>query len=234
MSLNKICLVHIPRFRSTRAVWMYNELKQLYDRGVPEIQLSSFDDVASFRVHKPQWLLDLNPNGKVPCMHHDPVIMFESGAICSYLLDQFDTERLLLTRDPISISTYYLFVSWCASTIDNLCATSSPMNIVIDKSNPNVSRPMDDVITNQKYFDDIFAPYMKNLLNTRKGPYINGAQFTAADVIIGYNLLMAGEKMNPPWISPDKHVELYNYLQILKQRPGFQNAIMPVATETKS
>ena len=225
--MNRIRLVHIPRFRSTRAVWMYNELKSLYGSAVPELELSTFTDIPTFRVQKPKWLLELNPNGKVPCMHHDPVVMFESGAICSYLLDQYDCNRQLLTKDPIQISTYYLFVSWCASSIDNLFATSGPLNIILDKS--NLSRPMDDVEINQKYFHEIVAPYLKNLLHTHKGPYICGAAFTAADVIIGFSMMMAGEKMNPPWISRELHPELYEYLQVLKQRPGLLSAIAPVA-----
>jgi hypothetical protein len=98
MASNAIRIVHIPRFRSTRPVWMYHELKQLYkqDSALPAMEVTTFRDIPSFRINKPQWLLDMNPNGKVPTMADDSVVMFEGGAICSYLLDRFDTGRKLL------------------------------------------------------------------------------------------------------------------------------------------
>lgn len=156
---------------------MYHELQALYGRNMPEIEIVTFSDIPSFRRTKPQWLLDMNPNGKVPAMTHGDVVMFEGGAICSYLLDMFDTERKLLPKNPECVATYYLMTAWCASTLDNLTATSSPVNIVMDRT--NTTRPMDDVVINRKYFEEIFCPYFLRQLSERDGPYLCGDQFTA-------------------------------------------------------
>ena len=217
-------IVHIPRFRSTRAVWMYFELKEIYGDKLPPLEITTFTDIAAFRSSKPQWLLDLNPNGKVPTMSHGSIVMFEGGAICSYLLDQFDINRLLLPRDPLAVSLYYMFVSWCASTIDNLTATSSPINIVLTPQQQQ-QRPMDDVDTNLKYFEEIVAPYLNKQLHQSGGPYLCGERFTAVDVIVGYCVMQAAEKMQPAWIVEDKHPELFHYLKTLQLRPAMQSAI---------
>jgi glutathione S-transferase len=220
---DSIRMVHIPRFRSTRPVWMYHELKQIYGNSLPNMDITTFDDIPAFRASKPQWLLDMNPNGKVPTMAHGPIVMFEGGGICSYFLDRFDVERKLLPRDPASVAMYYQLVSWCASTLDNLIATSSPINIVLDKA--TAARPMDDVTVNQKYFDEIFAPYITKHLKTVGGPYICGAEFTAADVILGFFVLLAREKMVPTWIEETKYPELFQYVTLIRDRPALQLAI---------
>jgi glutathione S-transferase len=205
---------------------MYHELKQLYGPALPEMEITTFNDIPSFRLNKPQWLLDMNPNGKVPTMAHGTIVMFEGGAICSYLLDRFDTERKLLPKSASATAAYYLMVSWCASTLDNLIATSSPINIVLDRA--NVARPMDDVEVNKKYFDEIFAPYINKQLAESGGPYLCGAEFTAADVILGFFVLQAKEKMVPSWITEETYPAMAKYVAVLKERPAMQLAISPV------
>jgi glutathione S-transferase len=233
--MNPIRLVHIPRFRSTRAVWMFQELKAIYGTAMPPLEISTFTDIASFRTSKPQWLLDINPNGKVPSMQHGEVSMFEGGAIASYLLHQYDHRKILLPPDPAIVAMYYLFVSWTASTLDTLTATSGPLNIVLDKSDPTkpIPRPMDDVETNQKYFDEVFAPHLEKILYKSGGPYLCGATFTAADVIIGYNILNFREKMEPAWIGPELHPVIFDYYNALCARQGLQFAIGEVPASSK-
>jgi hypothetical protein len=63
--MDSIKIVHIPRFRSTRPVWMFHELKEVYGEKLPSLDITTFTDVPSFRVNKPQWLVEMNPNGKV-------------------------------------------------------------------------------------------------------------------------------------------------------------------------
>lgn len=230
VAMSIIRIVHIPRFRSTRPVWMYHELKTLYasstEQDLPELEVTTFTDIPSFRLNKPQWLLDLNPNGKVPTMTDGTVTMFEGGAICSYFLDRYDVHRKLLPKDPRAVAAYYVMVSWCASTLDNLIATSSPIGIVLDRA--NAPRPMDDVEVNKKYFDEVFVPYFAKQMESSGGPYLCGAQFTAADVVIGFFLLQAREKMQPSWVTDQDQPHMAAYVELLKARPALQRAIAPV------
>jgi glutathione S-transferase len=158
-------------------------------------------------------------------MAHGSIVMFEGGAICSYLLDQFDTDRILLPKIPLFVSSYYLMVSWCASTIDNLTATSSPIRIVQDHN--NAPRPMDDLEINHKYFKDIFAPYMSSMIVKNGGPFVCGEKFSAADVIVGFSILIAAEKMQPAWVTADSFPVLHGYYEVIRARPALQLAIGP-------
>ena len=94
---------------------MFQELKTIYGPTMPPLEISTFKDITSFRQSKPKWLLDINPNGKVPSMQHGDISMFEGGAISSFLLHMYDHRKILLPPDPATIAMYYLFVSWTAS-----------------------------------------------------------------------------------------------------------------------
>jgi glutathione S-transferase len=87
---------------------------------------------------------------------------------------------------------------------------------------------MDDVEVNKRYFDEIFAPYFNKQLVESGGPYLCGAEFTAADVIIGFFLLQAKEKMVPSWITEETYPAMAKYVALIKQRPALQLAIAPV------
>eukprot|EP00808_Paulinella_micropora_P004355 g61061.t1 len=128
-----LTLVHIPQFRSTRVLWLYHELAALYPGKVPRMEVVGFRDIPTFRQSKPKWLLDMNPNGKVPTLRHGELCLFEGTAICSYLLDNCDTDRRLLPRNPAHASRYFFYSAWCASTLDNLVATSQPMQLCISE-----------------------------------------------------------------------------------------------------
>lgn len=232
-------LVHIPCFRSTRVVWLYHELASLYAtenaeaKGsttltlpLPPLEISTFADIPSFRSNKPDWLLAVNPNGKVPSLSHGSINLFEGGAICSYLLDQYDVDRKLLPRNPEAVAKYYMYSYWCASTLDNLTATSSPIQRVIDVTDTN--RPMDDIKQNKKYFAEIAAPQITKDLTQSEGPFLCGKEFTAVDVIVGYWLRGVCVKMEPQWVTMEEWPALYVYFQNVSARPGYLAAIAPV------
>ena len=125
--MNKITQFHIPGFRSTRVLYMLVELKSLY-KDFPEIEVREWTDIAKFRSKKPAWYLKLNPNGKIPFMidHKNDVQMFDSCAICTYLLEQYDTDSKLLSKKPQDRALFHQLSAWAGGTIDNLTATSSP------------------------------------------------------------------------------------------------------------
>ena len=60
---------------------------------------------------KPQWFLDLNPNGKIPILERPSAsALWDSCAICLSLLDRFDRRRLLAPpecRDALYRAAFY-------------------------------------------------------------------------------------------------------------------------------
>lgn len=74
--------------RDLRVLWSLEECEFAY-------QVHGLDDFAG-ELHEPDYL-KINPFGKVPAIDHDGLVIFESGAIVSYLAEQ--SGRLLPTSD---------------------------------------------------------------------------------------------------------------------------------------
>ena len=156
-------------------------------------------------------------------MVHGDISMFEGGAMCSYFIDQFDVERKLLPRDPDAVAKYYLFNAWCASTLDNLIAMTSPLQIALPLG---TAPPAGSEELHRKYFLEQAAPYVTKELRRSGGDFICGQCFTAADIVLGFLLIFAKRRFG--WISSEATPELDAYVEILAARPAFQRATAPI------
>ena len=110
-----LTLYHVPRFRSSRSLFMFYELKNIYGDKIPDLNLVQFDP-NTFRTNKPKDFLALNPNGKVPTLSDGDIVMFDSCAICLYLLDTLDTDNLLAPREKQFRAKLYKLVIGDIST----------------------------------------------------------------------------------------------------------------------
>ena len=137
--------------RSTRPVWLYYELQELYGPGhLPELQIA-FVDMNEFRSKKSAEFLSQNPNGKVPLLVDTDrdVIMWESGAIVNYLLDLFDADDRLGPRksDPKYLAAFHQFTFYGCGTVDNLMAISSPIQMVVENKTPGLDTDLINLVT---------------------------------------------------------------------------------------
>jgi len=82
--MTKIVVHHLETSRSTRVLWLLEELGLDY-----ELQRYARD--ANLRA--PAEFRKLHPLGKAPIVVHGDRTLAESGAILEYLLDQFDQAR---------------------------------------------------------------------------------------------------------------------------------------------
>lgn len=125
-------LFHIPKFRSTRVLWLYYELEAIYRTSrsdFPQLKLHKLSP-DTFRTEKPKELLAANPNGKVPAFVDcdAAVAMFEGCAILHYILDHYDFDGALGDkRDRAFSAALYKMSFYTSGTVDNLFATSSPI-----------------------------------------------------------------------------------------------------------
>ena len=78
-------LYHCDGARSARSLWLIHEL----GLDVEVIRLAF--DMASLR--SPEFL-SVSPLGRVPCLVDNGLTLFESGAICQYLCETYDTGDL--------------------------------------------------------------------------------------------------------------------------------------------
>jgi glutathione S-transferase len=214
-------LYHVTGFRSTRVLWLYWELNWAYRQAgkpdaIPPVVINEFSDIVDFRNNKPEWYLALNPNGKVPTFV-DPnmspsLVMFESCAIIFHLLDTYDVDGLLLSRDePAKRALYQQLAFYSSGTLDNLTATSVPWQRAVMDASGGAPAAMKGVVdpVKEAAWHSHCAPYYEAILKKNGGPYLLGAKFSAADVVFGHNLKNFSTRDG--WLSEEKHPVLYSY-----------------------
>src|SRR5471030_1351247 len=81
-----LTLYHSPQSRSSRFIWLLEELGEPYE--IDYVTIRRGDGSGQSDPKNP------NPTGKVPALMHDGKLVTESAAICLYLSDAFPRARL--------------------------------------------------------------------------------------------------------------------------------------------
>jgi glutathione S-transferase len=191
-----IKLYWAPRSRAFSALWLMEETGQPYERVLV--------DIAAGAQRKPEYLA-INPMGKVPALSDGDATLAEAAAICAYVAERFPEAKLApALGDPLRAKyLYWLFFSpGCIEPAMVQIATKIEMN--------SVAAGWGDA---QRVFDVLDAALMK-------GPWILGANFSAADIAVGSALNFAVRlfKMVPSRPSFDA------YIARCVARPAFQRA----------
>ena len=209
-----VVLYHSLLCRSSRALWMFYELKELYGNRIPDIDVLELDPT-TFRTCKPAELLKHNPNGKVPTMIHKDIVMWDSCAICLYFLDVFDLDNILAPKDPVFRAKLYKLMFYISGTVDNLTAISSPVQMVLENKKPG--EEIEVVAANKKAYQTLVGPLLAKELG--HGPWMFGQQFTALDVVFGYNMWCIFDKRN--WYEEELDCLKQYHEKLMSEKPLF-------------
>jgi glutathione S-transferase len=184
---------HSPNTRSGGTFTLLEELGAAYDMRVLNMKAGE--------QRKPAYLA-VNPLGKVPAIVHDGALVTEQGAIFIYLADLFPEAGLApAIGDPLR-GPYLRWLVYYGSSFEPA---------VIDRAMkrepaPASSSPYGD-------FDTMLGAIVDAL---RKGPYLLGERFSAADVLWGTAL---------GWTTRFKMVpelpEITAYVGRIRDRPAF-------------
>ena len=209
-------LWHVSKFRSTRALWMWRELELLYPGKLPELTLITMDE-STLRTNKPPALLEANRQGKVPTFQSPDgsLVLFESAAICNYFCRQYDTEEKFMPRDPMSMARHDMIAHYACGTADNVLATSSPIQRVLD--DPKPGHDQEFLARNERAWHELVAPTFQDFLQSRS-PY-----FSASDVIFGFTIAACARKF-PDRLAAFPLLQAF-YDNEIATRPAFQKAI---------
>lgn len=190
----KVTLFHSPNTRSSGSLILLEELGAPYDLNV--VNMKAGDQ------RKPGYLA-VNPMGKVPAVKHGDALITEQGAIFIYLADLYPKAGLApAPTDPLR-GPYLRWLVYYGSSFEPA---------VVDKAlkrdpAPAAMCPYGDFDTMLKTLSD----------QLKKGPYILGETFTAADVLWGTAMRwMLAFKLVPD--SP----EFVNYRDRVIARPSFK------------
>lgn len=190
-----ITLYHSPRSRSTRMLWLLEEL------GVPyEVR-----QVSIFRPMTGEGTSDtanVHPDKRVPAIVHDDELVAESVAIVLYLTDAFPAVGLGPAAGEAGRGTYLTWLAWYPAEMERA------MFAAMDGA-------LGDDSMKQRDYDAMIARLEGALA---KGPYVMGEAFTGADLLISSAINFARQAF------PESAL-LDAYVQRCKARPAFQRAI---------
>jgi glutathione S-transferase len=201
-----IALYHSPRTRSLRVLWLLEEL------GLPyELHTLAFTPDSL----KGADYLKVNPLGKVPSITDGELTMFESGAIVEYLLERYGNGRL---APKVGTAERGAFLQWvhfaeatCLPPLSDLA-----QHTIFKPETERIAALVPDAQAR-------IATWLGVLERAAAGKqYLLGDDFTGADVMIGYSLLLTkwfGLLGEPPYAN------LSAYLARLERRPALQKAL---------
>lgn len=199
-----ITLYHAAGSRSCRVRWLLEEL------GVSHrIERLAFGDGS---LQSPAYLAK-NPTGKVPALEDDGTLLFESGAICEYLVERHGKGRLAPAPGAPGRAAYLQWLHWGEASL------TPALGEIVQHS---FMRPEAERIP--QVVDDARNRLRKNLELLEgalaKGEYLVGGELSAADIMVAYALQLAKMVGQLPGDLPRVNA----YLARCAARPAFQKA----------
>ena len=191
-----ITLFHHPKSRSTRFIFLLEELEAPYRLQLVTMRLS--DGSGAVDPANP------HPHGKVPAISDDGVVVFESPAIALYLTDRFPKNRVgPKVGEPLRGG----YLSW-------LCYYTGVLEPAFMSKFMNTDVPRGTA--GWVPLDEAMGAVIDVL---SRGPYILGERFSAADVLYGTTFAMFGQSPLMP-----KSQVVDDYVQRIVTRPAFARA----------
>jgi glutathione S-transferase len=199
-----ITLYHCMAARSFRPLWALEELELPYD-----LRMLPFPP----RVFAREYLA-LNPLGTIPLMVDGDTRMTESAAIVQYLVTRHGPTPLAVGIDEPDFGAYLNWLHFGEATL------TFPQTLVLrySKLEPEERRNPQVAADYAKWF---FGRLRAVEATVSNGETLCGGRFTAADISVGYALLLA-ERIG---LAKDFTPAVAAYWQRLQQRDGFCRAV---------
>jgi glutathione S-transferase len=161
-----LTLYHAAPSRSSIVHWMLEEVGEPYDIHLMSLKKGE-NRAADY--------LKVNPMGKVPALKHGDTVITEAAAICAYLADAFPQAKLNVPVGDPRRGHYLKWLFFGPSCIEPA---------IIDRMFPRTG----DIPRAALGYGDYDTVIEVLAEAVRRGPYLLGEQFTAADVVIGSGL----------------------------------------------
>ena len=192
-----ITLYHFPRTRSSRFIFLLEELGTPYE--IYRIQkLRRPDGSGGIDPENP------HPHGKSPALKDGDTLVWESSAIALYLTDKFPQNGIgPVVGDPLR-GAYVSWLAWYAGVMEP-AFMSAYMKWEIPTGTAGWVKS-----------DEVMRFINATL---EKGPYLLGEKFSAVDILIGTSLKMF---MGSPLLEKTDLLEAY--AKRVTDRPAFTRA----------
>ena len=199
-----IILHHCVSARSFRPLWLLEEL------GLPyELRMWPFPPRAMARE-----FLSENPLGTVPLLVDGATRMTESAGICQYLAARHSSAGLDVAVDDPAFGAYLNWLHMSDATL------TFPQTLVLRYTHFETGERLQPQVASD-YARWFLARLRSVEAALQSAEFLCAGHFTAADVAVGYALLLAEhlglDQQFPPAVSA--------YWARLKQRPAYQQAL---------
>jgi glutathione S-transferase len=191
-----LTLFHAPRSRSTRFIFLLEEIRVPYEIKVVNIRRS--DGSGAVDPDNP------HPLGKAPALIHDGVIVFESPAITLYLTDTFPAAGLGPQAVDKGRGAYLSLLSYYSGVLEPAFVSK-----FLDTPVPRGAAGWAPVEEALAYIEGLLAA----------GPFLLGQEFSAVDILYGTTFAMF---KNAP-ILPRSPI-IADYADRVVARPAFARA----------
>jgi glutathione S-transferase len=191
-----LTLYHAPRSRSSRFIWLLEELGTPYDVHVVSIRRG--DGSGARDPNNP------HPHGKVPAITRDGESVFESSAVALYLTDAFPEKGLGPRVGDKTRGAYLTWLAYYAGVMEP-AFVSKFMKVDVPRGTAGWVGA-----------DEAMVPVIEAL---SAAPYLLGERFSAADVLYASTFaLFLGSPMLP------ESTLLRDYVNRCTSRPACQRA----------
>lgn len=197
-------IYHAKNTRSVRIVWLCEELGIPYELKTLNFAPADLQSEAYLAIH---------PLGKVPAVDEDGLILNESGAITQYLLAKYGNGRLEPKHGTPEHAKFLHWFHFAEATF------MGPLGNIAQHA---FIRPEADRIPQVAQEGQQNAKKMLDVLEKELAGknYVCGSEFSAADIMLGYSLLLC--KLFG--LLTPAHPNVSAYFGRLSERPAFQKA----------
>jgi len=197
-------LYHCMSARSFRPLWMLEELRLPY-----VLKMLPFPPRSAVPGY-----LEVNPLGTIPAFFEGDTRMTESAAICHFLAARYSPRQLNVEVDETAFGAYLNFLHFGEATL------TFPQTLVLRYSRQE-ARERQQPQTVEDYTRwflsrlRTLAPWFEN------NEFVCAGRFTAADVSVGYALMLAQHIGLERFFKPS----VQGYWARLQEREGFVRAL---------
>lgn len=177
-----LTLFHAPWSRSSRLVWLLEEIGAAYD--ITYCDIRRMDGTGAPDPRNP------HPDGKVPALLHGDALVTESAAVALYLTDLFPEAGLGAPVGSPERGAYLTWLAWIAGEMEPSFWA-------------RISGATEGDAKARARYDAVVARLFGAL---ERGPYLMGQRFTAVDVMAGSALAWARD-YSPPSAALDAWLE---------------------------
>ncbi|MEH3119300.1 MAG: glutathione S-transferase N-terminal domain-containing protein [Methylorubrum populi] len=158
-----ITLFHAPKSRSTRIVALLKELDALDTVRIETVTIPRMDGWGGRDARNP------HPEGKVPLLEHDGILVRESSAIVQYLAELFPKAGLGVPAGDPRRGAYLGWLAWYAGVVEPVLTLEA-----IGLDHPAIARTF-------RTGAEVRARLADGL---KDKPFLLGDRFTAADLLL--------------------------------------------------